>query len=590
MSKDKKPKIKRSNFTDLLPFLKPYKSQIFLALLALLVTALMVLLFGKIIKYLIDYGFTQGNKDFINLALIGFILAVITMSVAGYYRSSLVNTIAEKVIASIRKKTYAHVIKVSPEFFEANKTGDVISRLTVDTTLLYAIISNTASFLLRNTIFFIGGIVLLFFTSAKLSLVTFFLIPLAIAPIIILGKKVKSLSTVSQEALAVVGSRVEETINGIKTIQAYNCENKESENFSREVDEFLKSSLRKIRIKSLMVALVITFAFGSIAIVLFVGGQDVLSGKLTPGDLSSFIFYSIIISTSLVSLGQISGQLQTASAALGRVFDLLRIKSPIQENKNAKPLKKSDNASISFKGVNFSYQKDDSEKKRFSIENFNLEINPGEKIAIVGPSGSGKSTIFQLLLRFYDRSSGEILINNQDIKDLPLSNLRDCFSYISQECFIFSDTVFNNIAYLDKNISRKKVEGIISKNKALEFINNLPKGLDNFVGQKGVKLSGGEKQRIAIARAILKDSPVLLLDEATSSLDNKNEKIISEVIAQISKNKTVITIAHKFSTIIDADRIIFIQDGQIVESGTHKELMEQNSFYQKMYEAKTDGK
>ena len=587
MSKDKKEKIKSGNFTDLIPFLKPFKSQIFLALIALLVTALMVLLFGKIIKYLIDYGFAKGNGEFITIALIGFVLSVITMSVAGYYRSSLVNTIAEKVIAQIRKKTYAHVIKVSPEFFEANKTGDVISRLTVDTTLLYTIISNTASFLLRNSIFFIGGIILLFFTSAKLSLITIFLIPLAIAPIIILGKKVKALSTISQSALAVVGSRIEETVNGIKTIQSYNCENKETENFSREVDEFLKNSLKKIKIKSLMVALVITFAFGSIAVVLFIGGQDVLSGKMTPGDLSSFIFYSIIISTSLASLGQISGQLQTASAALGRVFDLLRIESPIQERGDSKPLKKCSNVGVSFKDVNFSYQKNDKDEKTFGIKNFNLEIKPGEKVAIVGPSGSGKSTIFQLLLRFYDRDKGTISLNDQDIKDLPLANLRDCFSYISQDCFIFSDTVFNNIAYLDKNISRKQVEDIIAENEALSFINDLPLGLDNFVGQKGVKLSGGEKQRIAIARAILKDSPILLLDEATSSLDNKNEKIISEVIAKISKKKTVITIAHKFSTIIDADKIIFIQDGQIVESGTHKELMEQNNFYQKMYEAKT---
>lgn len=546
----------QNNFKKLIPYLKPYKVQIILALIALLTTATMILLFGKIIKYLIDYGFSQNNENYIAISLICFISSIIIMSIAGYYRSFLVNSIAEKVIAKIRRQTYEHIIKVSPEFFETSKTGDIISRLTSDTTLLYSVISNNVSFFLRNSIFFIGGIILLFFTSAKLSVISLLLIPLAVAPIIILGKKVKKYSTKSQSILALLSSRIEESISGIKTIQAYNIQNRELENYQENINQYLGSSLKKIRVKSLMVALVITFAFSIVAIVLYIGGQDVLNNKITSGDLSSFIFYSIIISTSLASLGQIAGQFQSASASLNRIFELLEITSTVKEKSNPKDFIISNKIKINFENIDFSYQQDLEDKPSFQLRNFNLEIKPQEKIAIIGPSGSGKSTIFQLLLRFYDVKSGKILLNNENIKDISLATLRNCFSYISQDCFIFSDTIFNNISYLNDKITQDDVKKIIDDNDALKFINNLPQGLNSFVGYKGTKLSGGEKQRIAIARAIIKDAPILLLDEATSALDNENEKIISDLINKVAKNKTLITIAHKLSTISDYDKVI----------------------------------
>lgn len=573
----------QNNFKKLIPYLKPYKVQIILAFIALLTTATMILLFGKIIKYLIDYGFSQNNENYIAISLICFISSIIIMSIAGYYRSFLVNSIAEKIIAKIRRQTYEHIIKVSPEFFETSKTGDIISRLTSDTTLLYSVISNNVSFFLRNSIFFIGGIILLFFTSAKLSVISLLLIPLAVAPIIILGKKVKKYSTKSQSILALLSSRIEESISGIKTIQAYNIQNRELENYQENINQYLGSSLKKIRVKSLMVALVITFAFSIVAIVLYIGGQDVLNNKITSGDLSSFIFYSIIISTSLASLGQIAGQFQSASASLNRIFELLEITSTVKEKSNPKDFIISNKIKINFDNIDFSYQQDLEDKPSFQLRNFNLEIKPQEKIAIIGPSGSGKSTIFQLLLRFYDVKSGKILLNNENIKDISLATLRNCFSYISQDCFIFSDTIFNNISYLNDKITKDDVKKIIDDNDALKFINNLPQGLNSFVGYKGTKLSGGEKQRIAIARAIIKDAPILLLDEATSALDNENEKIISDLINKVAKNKTLITIAHKLSTISDYDKIIYLQDGQIAEIGSHRELITNNSFYKNLY-------
>jgi len=396
-----------------------------------------------------------------------------------------------------------------------------------------------------------------------------------------MAKVIKNLSNKSQEALSLVGSHIEESISGVKTIQSYLCEEKEVRNFSALVDLSLKSSLEKIRIKSLMIAGVIAFAFGAIALVLWVGGHDVLNQKITSGDLSSFIFYSVITATSLVSLSQIAGQLQTASSAAGRIFELLEIESPVKESKVLQKFSDKKNVSIKFRDVNFSYPS----RKDFAIlKDFNLEIKPGERLAIVGSSGSGKSTILQLLLRFYDVDSGKIFLDEINIKDLSFFDLRKNFSYISQDSFIFSGTIFENIAYVDKSVTQEQVEKIIAQNPALNFINNLPQKLQSFVGEKGIKLSGGERQRIAFARAIIKDSPILLLDEATSALDNQNEQSINRVIADFSENKTVITVAHKLSSVIGSNRIIFLKDGKIVESGSHQELMAMNGFYKKMYE------
>ncbi len=546
----------------------------------------MVLFFGKAIKYMIDFGFTQKSQNFLNLSLLSFVSAVIIMAVAGYYRSSLINAVAEKVIADLRKKVYAHIIRVSAEFFEITRTGDVISRLTVDTTVLYNIISDTISFLLRNSLFFVGGLSLLFFTSVKLSLITMMLIPLAIAPIILMGRSVKNLSQKSQASMAAVGGHIEESINGIKTIQSYLCEDKEARNFFSFIDQSLEISLEKIRIKSLMVALVIGLAFGGIAVVLWVGGHDVLKGKITSGDLSSFIFYSVITATSLVSLSQIAGQLQTAAAAAARIFELLQIESPVKEAANPQRFSGLKEITIKFENVSFSYP---SRKDFLVLKNFNLEIKPREKIALVGPSGSGKSTFLQLLLRFYDVDSGVISLNNFDVKSLSLASLRNNFSYISQDCFIFSGTIFENIAYVDKSITSPQVEKIIAENPALDFINHMPKKMYNFVGEKGIQLSGGERQRIAIARAIIKDSPILLLDEATSALDNQNEKIITSAIKDLAKDKTVITVAHKLLNVISADRILFIKNGEIAEIGSHHELMAYDGLYKKMYEIEALG-
>ncbi len=580
-------KNKTSQIMALLPYLIPYKREAILALIALAITSMMILCFGKAVKYIIDIGFVKQDQAMLNLILFGFTLAVLIMAIAGYYRSFLINSVAEKMIADLRKKVYDHIIRVSAEFFESTKTGDVISRLSVDSTLVINLISNTLPFLIRNSLLFFGGFLFLFTTSFKLSLISMLLILIAILPIIFLGRIVKNLSKKNQIALASVSAHIEESINGVKTIQSYLCEDKEARNFFNFVDEGLKIAIQKIRIKALMIASVIAIAFLAIAVVVMIGSRDVLTQKISSGDLSAFIFYSMICATSLVALSQTAGQIQNAVAAIGRIFELLEIESPVKENSGIPTIdftniqNSNGKIDINFCGVNFSYP---SRKDLLILENFNLNIPAGQKVAIVGLSGSGKSTILQLLLRFYDVNSGIITLNNGDVRALSFNDLRKNFSYISQDCFIFSGTIFENIAYVDKSITEAEVKAIISTNPALNFIENLPQKMHSYVGQKGIKLSGGERQRIAIARAIIKNSPILLLDEATSALDNENEQVINRAISSFANEKTVITIAHRLSTLNNCDRIIFIKDGKIIEEGSHQQLIGLGGYYKKMYE------
>lgn len=575
---------KEKNYKGLVglwPFFRPFLKEISLAFLALFITALMVLFFGKAIKYLIDLGFAQKSEASLNLTLSYFVGATLIMAAAGYFRSSLINSVAEKAITNLRKKAYDHIIRISAEFFEVFKAGDVISRLTTDATLLYSIISTSISFLLRNLILFIGGICFLFFSSVKLTLVTLVLIPVAIAPIIIMGRKIKHLSNKAQEAVAQVGSQVEESVNGIRTIQSYLCEEKASNHFNSLIDNSLKFSLDRIKARALMVAIVIALAFGVVATILWVGGHEVLNGNMSAGDLSSFIFYSIITAISLVALSQISGQLQTASSAAQRILELLTLESPVKQASDVVELPNSNNIDIAFNKVKFSYP---SRPDNLVLNDFDLKVNPGSKIVIVGASGSGKSTILQLLLRFYDAKEGEILLNGIDVKSMSFANLRQSFSYIAQSCVIFSGTVFENIAYVNNNITKQQVQDIVDQNPALHFINKLPEGIDSFVGEKGIKLSGGERQRISIARAIVKDSPILLLDEATSALDKENAVIIKKAIDELSTDKTVISIVHDLSSINPDHQIIVIKGGKIAENGTHQELIDKQGFYHKVYE------
>lgn len=574
---------KINNLTIIFSLLKPHKKQFFLGLISLLLTAVVIFLFGKALQCLIDFGFAASNQKLLNLSLFAFAILVAMLAIAGYFRSLIANSIAEKVISDLQQKLYRHLLTLSVDFFENKKIGDVISKITVDCNIIFLGVSNNMSFFLRNSIFFVGGVILLFYTSFKLSLLTLLTLPISIFLIIFFAKKVKILANSTSVFEENILSKIEETISGIKVIQSFCNEDNESENFKKLIHQKEVWGLKKIKAKSLMISSIIASSFGSIFFVLWIASNDVLSNKISSGELSSFIFYAVIIATSLSSFSQINAQLQNTAAAISRINQFLSEESNIKTSANPAFIAQNEMIDIVFDQVGFNYS-ESSDKK--ILKNISFNIKNGEKIAIVGESGVGKTTIFKLLMRFYDCCEGNIFINSINIKELSIKNLREKFSYIPQNSIIFSDSIFENIRYGNRNITKEEVQNLIDKNSAFNFINNFDQGIDSFVGNKGVKLSAGETQRIALARAIIKDSKIILLDEATSALDNKNEQDIVKIINQVALDKTVIVIAHRLSSIVNCDKIIFIKDGKVAEIGSHQELIALNGYYSEMYNQK----
>ena len=540
------------NLFSLLPYLKNYKNSIFIVFVTLIITSTSILGLGKMVKYFIDFGFSA--QDTLYLTKISLISALIItiLAISGYFRSFLINSVSQKIVFDIRKKIYAHIINISPEFFENNKIGDIISRMTNDANLLYNIISNVVSFFIRNLIVFLGGLIFLFSIDYGLTLIIFLVIIVATLPILFLAKRIKYFSDVEAQDISICTSQIEESTNFIKIIQSFLGQDKEVNNFNQKIAKTLNSSIQKIKTRSLLISLVILFAFGTIILMLWMGSSKVISGEMTSGDLSSFVFYAMVVASSIAGISRIIGQLNTASVACNRLFEILDLKSAIVDPKKPKKLSKTNKISIKFDNISFSYPKNPD---KLILKNFNLEINHGQKIAIIGKSGIGKSSIFEILLRFYNTLDGKILINNQDISKISISDLRSLFSYITQDSVIFSGTIWDNISYANDKIIKKDVEKLL-ENDLFSFIRNLPGGLDHFVGEKGVMLSGGERQRIAILRALLKESKILLIDEATSALDNKNQEIAEDLLEIFAKDKILINITHRKINETKYDKVI----------------------------------
>ena len=545
-------KNKKYNLLSLLPYLKDYKGSIFIVFVTLIITSNAVLILGKMIKYFVDLGFTAQNFDNLTKLSIISLLIIVSLAIAGYFRSFLINSVAQKIVFKIRKQIYSHIINISPEFFEDNKIGDIISRMTNDINLLYNIISNVISFFIRNLIIFIGGLIFLFAINYELTLVIFAVIILAIFPILFLAKKIKFFADIEAKDLSICTSHIEETTNFIKVIQAFLGQKKEIDDFDQKITKTLDASIAKIKIRSLLISLIIISAFSTVILILWLGSNKVISGQMTSGDLSSFIFYALIVATSATGISRILGQLNIASVACNRLFEILDLKSKIIDPKNPKKLKNPKKINIKFDNVSFSYPKNPD---KLILKNFNLEINHGQKIVIIGKSGIGKSSIFEILLRFYNILEGKVIINEQNIAEISLSDLRSLFSYISQDAIIFSGTIWDNISYGNDNITKKDVKKFL-KNELFNFIDKLPEDLDYFVGEKGVMLSGGERQRIAILRALLKKSPILLIDEFTSALDKKNDRLTHNLLKEIAKYKIIINITHKKINEEEYDKII----------------------------------
>ena len=579
-----RPKGEIKSLRPLMRYLRPYRLQIAGAFLALIFTSSAVLGMGGGLRFLVDEGISKRNAHLIDIAFMALVAVTVLLAIASYSRFYLVSWLGERVVADIRNDLFRHVISMHIGFFETTRTGEILSRLTTDTTLLQTVVGSSLSVAVRNLLLLIGGFALLLITSARLTGYVFLMTPLVIIPIIMLGRRVRVLARAAQTKVADISAHAEESINAIRTLQSFTLEPYETARFSGFVGEARETALGRIRTRAFLTALVITLVFGAIVTVLWFGGKDVLSGEITGGQLSAFVFYSVVVAGAVGAISEVIADLQRAAGAAERISELLH-ETPLITSGH---LQTAGNAAaeVSFKNVSFAYP---SRPELAAIADFTLFVQPGKRIAIVGPSGAGKTTIFQMLLRFYDPSSGSISINGKDIRDLSLPALRGLIGIVPQDPVIFSGTARENIRIGNVNATDMEVEDAADMANALKFLQALPQGLDTHLGEKGIRLSGGQRQRIAIARAMIRNPRLLLLDEATSALDSENEFAIQKALEIAMQGRTTFVIAHRLSTITQADSIILLNAGRIEAVGTHKELLNSSPLYARLAQLQFKG-
>lgn len=570
------------NFSALraiIPFVLPYRLQVAGAMVALVIASGTVLALGSGLRMLVDRGFADGNASLLDQAL--FVLFAVTLLMAGasYARFFLVSWIGERVVADIRSAVYAHIIRLDPGFFEVTRTGEVLSRLTTDTTLLQVVIGSSVSIALRNILMFVGGLTMLAVTSPKLTALVLLVVPLVVVPIIGYGRRVRRLSREAQDRIADVSAFSEESLNALRTVQAYTHEKIESDKFDGFVEGAFKTAISRISARALLTAVVIVMVFGAVGTILWIGGHDVLDGTISAGDLSAFVFYAIVVAGSVGAISEVIGDLQRAAGAAERLMGLLETKPAIAAPANPVQMPEKHLGHVSFENVTFHYP---ARPDRSALTGFSLQVKPGETVALVGPSGAGKTTVFQLLLRFYDPASGVIKVDDVDIRTADPVSVRERIGLVAQDPVIFAANAWENIRYGRPDASDEDVRAAADAAHATEFLDRLPDGFDSFLGEKGVRLSGGQRQRIAIARAILRNPSVLLLDEATSALDAESEQVVQKALETIMKTRTTLVIAHRLATVLHADRIAVIDDGKLIAVGTHQELLESSPLYSRL--------
>lgn len=561
------------------PFIRVYRLRLLLAVAVLLVAAGASLGLPVAVRLVIDEGFSPGSAQGIDryfMALFALAAVLALFSAARFY---LVSWLGERVVADIRNVVYRHVITLSPTFFEVTRSGEVLSRLTTDTTLVQSIAGVNLSITLRSAVTLSGGLVMLAVTNARLTGIILLLIPMVLVPVLAFGRRVRHLTRTTQDRIAEASGIAGETLNAIQTVQAFTLESYQAERFGAAVSSSFDAAVRRIRARAQLTAMAILVMFGAVVFVLWLGAQAVIDGSMTAGELGQFLLYAILVSGSAASLSEMWGEIQRAGGAVERIVELLQAAPDVTSPPEPRPLPEPAQGHVTFDRVVFNYP---SRPNRSALSSFSFTAKPGETVALVGPSGAGKSTVFQLLLRFYDPKAGRIVLDGVDVAEARPEDVRRRVGIVPQETVLFADTVMENIRQGRPDANDDEVRAAAFAAGVDGFVAELPDRYRTLLGERGVGLSSGQRQRIAIARAMLKDPPVMLLDEATSALDAESERLVQEALEHLMRGRTTIIIAHRLSTVLKADRIIVMDQGRMVAAGTHETLWQSNPLYARL--------
>ena len=563
----------------LMPFILQYPWRVIGAFVSLVLAAVSTLTLPVAVRYVIDNGFSGTDAAAVDIYFKAMMGVAVVIGIASASRFYFVSWLGERVTSDLRLAVYSHITKLSPSFFEVTKTGEVLSRLTADTTLIKTVVGSSASIALRNIFMFIGAAIMLSITSLSLSSLAVLILPMIIIPMILFGRMVRRLSRASQDRIADTSAMASETIQSIQVVQAFTHEEEDRRKFSDIVENSFATAKMRVMARSFLTALAFTLVFAGVVGILWLGAQKVVTGEMSSGTLGQFIIYAILCSTAIAALSEVWGDIQLAAGATERLVEILEVEPQIKAPQNPVTMPARVEGHVEFKDVTFNYP---TRPQIAALDEFSFSVSPGETVALVGPSGAGKSTVFQLLMRFYDPSAGTVGLDDVNLQQADPLDIRQQISIVPQETVIFADTVYQNILFGRPSASANGVYAAADKALADEFVRQLPDGYDTVLGERGVTLSGGQRQRIAIARAILRNAPLLLLDEATSALDAESEKVVQMALERLMEGRTTLVIAHRLATVLKADRIIVMDAGKVIATGTHAQLLEQEGLYQRL--------